>query len=142
MPSETTAPPAAPSLRCRFCPGREFRRSRLRLKDILTLLLFRYPVRCIRCRRRQKIGLSVAMRLESSKARISPTPPPPETWRTWTEGRSVTPELPDAPIATPRDAYSLAHPPHLAPSVWPQPWKDPQSSANDPTPADTITPSP
>jgi hypothetical protein len=71
-------------MRCRVCPGREFRRSRLRVKDLWRLLILRYPVRCLRCRQRQSVSVFAAARAESSKARIQETPEPAETWRNWT----------------------------------------------------------
>ena len=39
-------------LRCPFCFGSKVRRSRLRLSDLLPLLLLRRPYRCYSCSRR------------------------------------------------------------------------------------------
>ena len=47
---------------CEFCAGRSFRRSHLQFKDVLPVLLFRYPVRCLSCSKRQSVSLLVAQR--------------------------------------------------------------------------------
>ena len=47
-------------IQCQFCVGQTFRRSRLRASDFGTLLLMRYPVRCIRCAQRQAVSFTVA----------------------------------------------------------------------------------
>lgn len=47
-------------IRCQFCVGQKFRRSRLRAEDIRSLLLMRYPVRCTRCAQRQLVSFTVA----------------------------------------------------------------------------------
>ncbi len=47
-------------IRCQFCIGQTFRRSRLRVDDIRSLLLMRYPVRCTRCAQRQLVSFTIA----------------------------------------------------------------------------------
>lgn len=47
-------------LRCQYCIGQKFRRSRLRTDDIRSLLMMRYPVRCLRCGQRQLVSFTVA----------------------------------------------------------------------------------
>ena len=47
-------------IRCQFCIGQRFRRSRLRSADIRSLFLMRYPVRCLRCAQRQLVSFTVA----------------------------------------------------------------------------------
>ena len=47
-------------LRCQYCVGQKFRRSRLRGDDLRSLLLMRYPVRCLRCGQRQLVSFTVA----------------------------------------------------------------------------------
>ncbi len=47
-------------IQCQFCVGQLFRRSRLRAADLSTLLLMRYPVRCVRCAQRQAVSFTVA----------------------------------------------------------------------------------
>ena len=47
-------------IQCQFCVGQTFRRSRLRAADLGTLLLMRYPVRCLRCAQRQTVSFTVA----------------------------------------------------------------------------------
>jgi hypothetical protein len=90
--------------RCRFCPGREFRRSRFRPRDSVHLLLLRYPVRCLRCRQRQMISVFAAARAESSKVRIERTPEPADTWRNWTIDRRPEFVAVPPPVRAPADA--------------------------------------
>ena len=47
-------------IRCQFCAGQRFRRSRLRFADIKQLLLMTYPVRCLFCSQRQMVSFTVA----------------------------------------------------------------------------------
>ncbi len=47
-------------IRCQFCVGQKFRRSRLRSNDFRSLLLMRYPVRCLRCAQRQLVSFTIA----------------------------------------------------------------------------------
>lgn len=47
-------------IRCQFCVGQKFRRSRLRSDDLRSLLLMRYPVRCLRCAQRQLVSFTLA----------------------------------------------------------------------------------
>ncbi len=47
-------------IRCQFCVGQKFRRSRLRSDDFRSLLLMRYPVRCLRCSQRQLVSFTIA----------------------------------------------------------------------------------
>jgi hypothetical protein len=73
------------AIRCQFCPGQQFRRSRLRTDDIRDLLLMRYPVRCLRCGQRQLVSFTVAaLSLSSSTRQPRPKRTPSEE-RGWTE---------------------------------------------------------
>jgi hypothetical protein len=54
---------------CQYCKGRSFRRSRLKGKDWSTLLIIRFPVRCMTCSQRQSVGLRVALRSVSAKTK-------------------------------------------------------------------------
>ena len=47
---------------CEFCAGKGFRRSHLQIKDVLPLLMLRYPVRCLSCSKRQAVNLVLAKR--------------------------------------------------------------------------------
>ena len=47
-------------IRCQFCVGQKFRRSRLRSDDFKSLFLMRYPVRCLRCSQRQLVSFTIA----------------------------------------------------------------------------------
>ena len=47
-------------IQCQYCPGRVFRRSRLRSRDLQDLLFMRYPVRCLRCGQRQMVSFTIA----------------------------------------------------------------------------------
>ena len=72
--SDTPNTAGATPARCQFCPGRAFRRSRLRFSDVTSLLLLRYPVRCMLCSKRQlatftTAGLSVSSSVKQVKTR-------------------------------------------------------------------------
>ncbi len=47
-------------IRCQYCIGQSFRRSRLRSNDFRSLILMRYPVRCLRCSQRQLVSFTIA----------------------------------------------------------------------------------
>jgi hypothetical protein len=47
-------------IQCKFCPGQNFRRSRLRFDDLKLLFFMRYPARCLRCGQRQTVSFTVA----------------------------------------------------------------------------------
>jgi hypothetical protein len=69
---------------CRFCIGRDLRRSRLRRTDWPKLLLLQWPVRCLRCSKRQFVPWT-----ESREALPSRTPHAPErreqeSWQNYT----------------------------------------------------------
>jgi hypothetical protein len=57
------------AIQCQFCIGQSFRRSSLRLEDLTQLFLMRYPVRCLRCNRRQLVSFTVAGISLSSKTK-------------------------------------------------------------------------
>jgi hypothetical protein len=57
------------AIQCQFCIGQSFRRSSLRLEDLTQLFLMRYPVRCLRCNRRQLVSFAVAGISLSSKTK-------------------------------------------------------------------------
>jgi hypothetical protein len=48
------------AIQCHFCSGQDFRRSTLRSDDFTSILLMRYPVRCIRCGQRQMVSYTIA----------------------------------------------------------------------------------
>ena len=75
-------------IRCHYCVGQSFRRSRLRSSDILSLFLMRYPVRCLRCSQRQMVsftlaGLSLSKHVRPRRKRMSSTAAASETARTY-----------------------------------------------------------
>ena len=47
-------------IQCQFCPGQNFRRSKVRMSDLTQIFLMRYPVRCLRCSQRQWVSFTVA----------------------------------------------------------------------------------
>jgi hypothetical protein len=47
-------------IRCQYCVGQSFRRSRLRSDDVRSIFLMRYPVRCLRCAQRQLVSFTLA----------------------------------------------------------------------------------
>ncbi len=55
-------------IRCVFCSGQQFRRSRLRTDDIQRLLRLLYPGRCLRCGERQWHSFTVAALARPSSA--------------------------------------------------------------------------
>jgi hypothetical protein len=75
---------------CEFCAGRSFRRSHLQFKDMLPLLLFRYPVRCLLCSKRQPVSLVVAQRALSSKSKQVRTPRSDTPWSGWNSSDGTT----------------------------------------------------
>jgi len=73
-------------VRCLFCPGTSFRRSKLRTSDLLHVFLLRYPVRCLTCSQRQFASIPVAGLSVPASVRHSRAPGPKETWKSWTNG--------------------------------------------------------
>jgi hypothetical protein len=70
---------------CRFCPGREFRRSKIRESDYVFLLLMRYPVRCTHCRHRQWVDFAVAaLSVASDTSLRRKTRGTASGWQDWT----------------------------------------------------------
>lgn len=81
---------------CEFCAGKSFRRSHLQVKDLLSLLLFRYPVRCMSCSKRQAVSLLLAQRATSSAVKQVRTARAKNEWSGWNSsdreaGRTVVP---------------------------------------------------
>ena len=70
---------------CLYCPGQEFRRSRLRSEDLRELLRMRYPVRCLRCSQRQTVSFTVAALSLSSSTRQPHPQQSRSSERHWTE---------------------------------------------------------
>jgi hypothetical protein len=57
-------------MKCALCASSTFRTSRLRISDVVRLLLLQYPVRCKKCRERSFASLMFALNLrQASKAR-------------------------------------------------------------------------
>jgi len=52
---------------CRDCHSSEFRISRFRWHDIFLLALFRYPIRCKRCKTRTHTALHRALKLSRKR---------------------------------------------------------------------------
>ena len=73
-------------VRCLFCPGTSFRRSKLRTSDLLHVFLLRYPVRCLTCSQRQFASIPIAGLSVPASVRHSRAPGPKETWKSWTNG--------------------------------------------------------
>ncbi len=115
---------------CAFCKGRTFRRSRLQLKDVGSLLALQYPVRCLSCSKRQRVGLDTARRAVPSTVRQVRAPQEETPWdgSPWgsshtggaglkphfvNEGHTAVPETPvTKPIAMP-DLHGVRLP-HVA----------------------------
>jgi hypothetical protein len=77
-------------IRCQFCPGQTFRRSRLRARDIFPILMMRYPARCIRCGQRQAVSFLVAGVAVPSNVKQARVQRNTATWKDWT-GKDATP---------------------------------------------------
>ena len=78
-------------VRCLFCPGTSFRRSKLRTSDLLHVLVLRYPVRCLTCSQRQFASIPIAGLSVPASVRHSRAPGPKETWKSWTNGSADDP---------------------------------------------------
>lgn len=68
---------------CQFCPGQEFRRSRIRAEDLMQFFLMRYPVRCLFCNHRQMVSFTVAgvsLPSQAKHKRPGRSPDPRENW--------------------------------------------------------------
>jgi len=76
-------------IRCQYCPGQIFRRSRVRARDILPILLMRYPARCVRCGQRQSVSFMVACVAISSKVKQARAQRNTATWKDWTDKNAV-----------------------------------------------------
>lgn len=62
--------PRSSTMECKLCGSPSFRVSRLRFPDISQLVLFRYPVRCRTCYKREFVGFFTALRVRrENKAR-------------------------------------------------------------------------
>ena len=81
VPSDTSGM----AIRCQYCPGQAFRRSRLRPEDFKQILLMRYPVRCLRCSQRQMVSFTVAGISVPSRIMHQRPDSTGDTWQTWTE---------------------------------------------------------
>jgi hypothetical protein len=71
-------------IRCQFCSGQSFRRSRVRSEDFKQIILMRYPVRCLRCSTRQMVSFTVASISISSLIKHTRPIRSEETWKHWT----------------------------------------------------------
>lgn len=94
-PQQPAAPVRKPRLRasdefrCSYCTGETFRRSRLRSSDLIPLLTLLYPVRCLRCSRRQYASYSLAGLAIPTGVKHNRLATDAESWRTWTSGEST-----------------------------------------------------
>ena len=69
---------------CQFCGNTRFRRSRLRLGDMWEALLFRLPLRCMRCNQRQYGSYLTSSVAVGTKARGPRLAKEADTWKAWT----------------------------------------------------------
>jgi hypothetical protein len=98
------------AVQCHFCSGQDFRRSTLRTEDFTSILLMRYPVRCLRCGQRQMVSFTVASLAISSsiKPRRRHRPhDPSKRWIDFTKHPDVVPN----PL-TPAEAKEESHTRH------------------------------
>ena len=75
-------------IRCQYCSGQSFRRSRVRSGDFRQMFLMRYPVRCLRCSTRQMVSFTVASISISSLIKHTRPVRSDETWKHWTGSAS------------------------------------------------------
>jgi hypothetical protein len=116
-------------VRCLFCPGTSFRRSKLRTSDLLHVLLLRYPVRCLTCSQRQFASIPVAGLSVPASVRHSRAPGPKETWKSWTNGSA---DDPAKKAQTPSYApYTTVKVSHQGQSKKPGPAKTPKRPEED-----------
>lgn len=87
---------------CLICGNEGFRRSRLRFKDGLELLMFRWPTRCTRCSHRQYLGFVVAFLAYPPKQAAVRVSKGQETWSNWTSA--------DAPVQVARPLSTAMEP--------------------------------
>lgn len=93
---------------CDHCQGTSFRRSRLKGKDLSSLMLMRFPVRCMTCSQRQTVSIRVALRSVSSRAKQVREEQPVRT----EQPVSAKPEMakPVASASAPRSPLTAAMP--------------------------------
>jgi len=84
----------AMDIRCMYCPGQMFRRSRLRAKDVLLIARMRYSARCLRCGQRQTVNFMVAGSAVPSNVKQARSLRNTETWKEFTSNSA--PEM--APV--------------------------------------------
>ena len=71
-------------IRCQYCPGQTFRRSRLRARGLFLILRMRYSVRCLRCGQRQTVNFMVAATAVPSNVKQARSLRNAETWKEFT----------------------------------------------------------
>ncbi len=78
------------SLACDACGYSRFRRSRIRFGDVKELVMMRFPMRCLRCGKREYHDFALAMLSGRSKehGRLSEGT---DTWKSWTRSSSDVP---------------------------------------------------
>jgi hypothetical protein len=116
-------------LACEFCGYNRFRRSRTRFRDLMELLMMRYPVRCMRCGQRQYFELTFALLAHAPKAQVERVAEGTDTWQNWTQ---ATGEAPDQP--TPARPMTTAVGPR-AQRLTQQPARPPRTTAPPVAPA-------
>jgi DNA-directed RNA polymerase subunit RPC12/RpoP len=90
-------------IRCQYCSGQTFRRSRLRPEDFWNMALMRYPVRCLRCSQRQMVSFTVAGLSLASHTKQARPVRPQDTWKHWTERTGESTSRHTAPQPPPTD---------------------------------------
>lgn len=56
-------------MECKLCGSAQFRVSRLRVPDISQIIVFRYPVRCRTCYKREFVNLFAALKIRRENHR-------------------------------------------------------------------------
>jgi hypothetical protein len=87
----TTALTKRPARVCRFCNIGQLRRSRMRPADLPWLLVLRWPVRCLRCSKRQYLLWPMAMQALSSHTPHAPELLTKQSWQNYTGAVAAKP---------------------------------------------------
>jgi hypothetical protein len=108
----------AMDIRCQYCPGQMFRRSRLRARDLWPIVRMRYSARCLRCGQRQTVNFMVAGSAVPSHVKQARSLRNTETWKDFTSNSA--PEIapvgnlaPLVPVIA--QVYALRDPAPVAP---------------------------
>jgi ribosomal protein L37E len=87
------------SFACVACGYSRFRRSKVRFADVKELVMMRFPMRCLRCGKREYHNVALAMLSGRSKDLDARPSEGTDTWKSWTRSSSDVP-LSARPLST------------------------------------------